>query len=357
MLVAAVLAGAGWWKSMNVVFLLSYLMFCLMFFNGIIAWINVRRMSARLTPPQPLIAGDEAALEVVVSNTGHTAGTVGVELHLAGQTCFGFAPELRGKAAFSHQASFRLKARGRHRVGITLSSAAPIGLVAMRRSVEAGDVLVLPACGWIDPEGLWRWFSGRGSRADQGRKVLRRLTSEVADVRGVRPYRAGDSIRSIHWRSSARHGELMVREYDAATSPELVLVVEPWLPPHATPGQQDDLEAALCLATTLALNWTRIFGTPVTFALAGDPQTVTTIPPSGRGAREALAPLSPVQGSNEFRPLTRSDLGHALKRSACLLVSSRPASPYAMVLSQTCGRLFHALSPADRIGWYQRPGK
>jgi uncharacterized protein (DUF58 family) len=30
----------------------------------------------------------------------------------------------------------------------------------------------------------------------------------------VRQYRPGDSLRRIHWRSSARHGELVVREYE-----------------------------------------------------------------------------------------------------------------------------------------------
>ena len=54
------------------------------------------------------------------------------------------------------------------------------------------------------------------------RPQARELEASVAAPRagsgtelfGVREYRAGDSLRRIHWRSSARHGELVVREYE-----------------------------------------------------------------------------------------------------------------------------------------------
>jgi uncharacterized protein (DUF58 family) len=38
----------------------------------------------------------------------------------------------------------------------------------------------------------------------------------AADVRSVRSYVAGDPARLVHWRSTARRGELMVRELEAA---------------------------------------------------------------------------------------------------------------------------------------------
>jgi hypothetical protein len=54
------------------------------------------------------------------------------------------------------------------------------------------------------------------------RPQARELEASVAAPRagsgtelfGVREYRPGDSLRRIHWRSSARHGELVVREYE-----------------------------------------------------------------------------------------------------------------------------------------------
>ena len=55
-----------------------------------------------------------------------------------------------------------------------------------------------------------------------GKPQTRELEASVAAPRagsgtelfGVREYRPGDSLRRIHWRSSARHGELVVREYE-----------------------------------------------------------------------------------------------------------------------------------------------
>lgn len=44
---------------------------------------------------------------------------------------------------------------------------------------------------------------------------------------GIREYRPGDSRRRIHWRSSARHGELVVREYEPPGVQTLAILVDP----------------------------------------------------------------------------------------------------------------------------------
>jgi uncharacterized protein (DUF58 family) len=42
---------------------------------------------------------------------------------------------------------------------------------------------------------------------------------------GVREYRPGDNVRAIHWRSTARMGELMIREMASNAPPQLVVVL------------------------------------------------------------------------------------------------------------------------------------
>ena len=47
---------------------------------------------------------------------------------------------------------------------------------------------------------------------------------------GVREYRPGDSLRRIHWPSSARHGELVVREYEPPGVQSLAICLDPHPP-------------------------------------------------------------------------------------------------------------------------------
>src|SRR5207244_2817651 len=73
--------------------------------------------------------------------------------------------------------------------------------------------------------------------------------------------------------------ELLVREFEEMPSDNLVLIVEPWLPPNAlSPGNSpqerpDDakqlLEIALSLAGTICWEWCRQKGDQLVLAVAG----------------------------------------------------------------------------------------
>jgi uncharacterized protein (DUF58 family) len=237
-----------------------------------------------------------------------------------------------------------------------VTSGFPLGLIRFGEVAATGsDAIVLPAAGEADADELRHWLLRQPGGDGRARKVLRRVTTDQADVRGVRPYRPGDPIRGIHWRSSARRGELMVREYDAAPSPELVLVVEPWLPNDPGPAELANLEEALSLAVTVARTWSRAFETRVTVAVAGDPDSVRTGSATDAGLRDALSPLASVAGGRTFDALGPNCFDRSLQRAARLVVSSRRNSPYAAALTRATGRPFMALSPASRPSWYSPP--
>jgi uncharacterized protein (DUF58 family) len=224
-----------------------------------------------------------------------------------------------------------------------------------RAAGGGGDVVVLPRPGVVAAEGMRRWLSRQAGADGRSRKVLRRVTTDHADVRGVRPYRQGDGIRAVHWRSTARRGELMVREYDAAPSPELVLVVEPWLPADPTDAQKEKLEAALSLAATVVRAWCAHYGTRLTVVVAGKETASASGPPSEAFAREALVPLADAKGRAAFAPVGPEAFDRSLGQAARVVVSSRRGGLLAATLTQATGRPFVALDPTVKLPWYQPP--
>lgn len=59
-------------------------------------------------------------------------------------------------------------------------------------------------------------------------RTLQEVASKGAgsEFYGVREYRAGDPLRHVHWRTTARRGELVVREFERETGAPLVLLVD-----------------------------------------------------------------------------------------------------------------------------------
>ena len=118
---------------------------------------------------------------------------------------------------------------------------------------------------WADPFGLF-WRSVRvdvptrlevypGTHGLRLPDLLRPLLSEGAlsrqlglddplSLRGARPYAPGDPPSRIHWRLSARSGDLMVREVERSASSRLVIALD-------TRGDEVYLESAVRLAASL----------------------------------------------------------------------------------------------------------
>ncbi|HSM80652.1 MAG TPA: DUF58 domain-containing protein [Nodosilinea sp.] len=129
---------------------------------------------------------------------------------------------------------------------VDLRTAAPLGLFWCRRLIDAPatavvypQVLPLQRCPLLDTLG-----------ARQGQQ-WRYSPEAKADTQGVtrslRPYRWGDPTRLIHWRTSARYGELRVRELETMTaSQELVVALN-----TAARWDEESFEQAVIAAASL----------------------------------------------------------------------------------------------------------
>jgi uncharacterized protein (DUF58 family) len=355
-LVAAGLIGAlAWYKSINLVLIVVYTMIVLLMLNGLLAWRAVRWVTAGRIAAPPVFAGEQVDCGVRVTNGSKRPVTVAVEDRAGERSNTFLVYRLPGGHSLGCGAARTFTTRGRFSGPVGISSGFPFGFLECERPGDAtGEVIVLPPPGYAEPDGLRRWFIHHAGAEGWSRRVLRRVTTDQIEVRGVRPYRPGDAIRDVHWRTTARRGELVVREYDVAPSPELVLVVEPWLGPTATAADRENLEAALSLAVTVALTWRRVYNSPVTVAVPGRGIATAT---SDEDLRVALAPLSDVVGGGEPDPIPGVAFDRHLGHSARVVVSSRPKTPYAAALARATGKSFLGVCPGDRLPWYLPPAR
>ena len=72
---------------------------------------------------------------------------------------------------------------------------------------------------------LDRLFSQAGGGAQAGGRVLLRRTAGF-DLHSVREYQQGESLRKVHWRTTARRGTLMVKELEDAPHDEVAVLLD-----------------------------------------------------------------------------------------------------------------------------------
>jgi uncharacterized protein (DUF58 family) len=144
--------------------------------------------------------------------------------------------------------------RGLYRVGPAVIEASdPLGLVRrFRVDPEVRFVTVLPRTVTIDPG----WPLGHRPIHEVPRR--RSLFEDPARFLGVRDYQAGDSLRRIHWRATARTGRLQVKLYEPAVLEGALLAVEmgkaafPASTPPDTGGEDPGVELAVTAAASIA---------------------------------------------------------------------------------------------------------
>lgn len=97
----------------------------------------------------------------------------------------------------------------------------PFGLASAEVELAAGGaLLVYPRLVALD-----RLFSESGAHAQDGRRLLLRRPSGF-DLHSVREYEQGESLRKVHWRTTARRGQLMVKELEDAPRDEIAVLLD-----------------------------------------------------------------------------------------------------------------------------------
>lgn len=176
----------------------------------------------RSLPPRMQV-GEEATVSLVIAHPGAALPALRVE-----QTCAAFGPLalacpalLRGERAVV-ETTRRAQLRGVHAGGtVRLSTTAPLGFVRSRCVHHVpGSITVVPRA--VD---LPRVPALEGPRPTRHGVEGGARAGTGLDYIGVRDYRPGDAVRAVHWRSVARTGRLIVREFEEEGHAAIALVL------------------------------------------------------------------------------------------------------------------------------------
>jgi uncharacterized protein (DUF58 family) len=194
----------------------------------------------------------------------------------------------------------------------------PLGLERVEQPLTApAALLVYPRLVELE-----RLFSESGTRSHDGRRLLLRRPSGF-DLHSVREYEHGDSLRKVHWRSTARRAQLMVKELEDAPRDEVAVVLD--ADPDAVVGESFDVQVRA--AGSLLLAHVRR-GRRALLVISGsrqDQQGVRSPEGDWRQALDLLAAAEPEPGPSLAALL--ADEGSAAGRALELAVVTASLPP------------------------------
>lgn len=193
-----------------------------------------------------VVAGDGVSGEIVVRNDGRRLALPGrLDIPVgAGLVEFG-VPLLRPGHTVAQPLEIPALRRGIVTVGpATTVRSDPIGL--LRREHAFDDVHEL----YVHPRTTAIPSTSAGQIRDLEGNPTRRLVDADMSFHAIREYAPGDSRRQVHWKSTAKTGQLMVRQYEESRRSRMAVVLSV---AEAEYADADEFELAVSSAASLGL--------------------------------------------------------------------------------------------------------
>ncbi|WP_438855227.1 DUF58 domain-containing protein [Agromyces sp. M3QZ16-3] len=209
-------------------------------------WLAGRGAGAiELALPVPRVAvGESAEAHLVARNPGRRRFSgARIEVPVGRRVVSRFVPALPRGGTFDERVSIPTERRGVVAVGpVRTVRADPIGL--MRREIVWSEVRMLH----VHPRTIAVSALSTGFLRDLEGSPTRDLTASDIAFHALREYQPGDDRRYIHWRSSAKTGTFMVRQFEETRRSRLMVLLD-----LAADGYEDeeDFELAVSVAASI----------------------------------------------------------------------------------------------------------
>ncbi|HEY0017126.1 MAG TPA: DUF58 domain-containing protein [Longimicrobium sp.] len=179
--------------------------------------LEVRRRVARAT------AGAPSRITYEVRNGNRRLPAFSVEAGEARSEARGWIPVIDPAESGTARAETVWETRGVYPLKtVTLSTSFPFGLFVKERDFDVpGEVIV-----WPKTDRPVREPRLAGERVRNAGEAFAGSAGARGEYRGLRPYRPGDDPRDVHWKTTARVGHPVMREYERDRSRALWLCLD-----------------------------------------------------------------------------------------------------------------------------------
>jgi uncharacterized protein (DUF58 family) len=322
-----------------------------------VVWVRITLRQPRVTRRwrhEDLVERDDARIQLELEREpGVPLPSVVAHEHVGrlGEKAVELRPHGRGRYWGSYL--LRDMPRGRHRFEpVRLSISDPFGLAETEIALENQQALVV----YPRLVELERLFLDGGAGPEHGRQLLLRRPVGF-DLHSVRDHQQGESLRRVHWPSTARRGSLMVKELEDSPRDEVAVLLDG--DPEAVAGSPPDssFDAAVRVAGSILLAQVRR-GRRCSLVLntAGqEVQSVSSDGPEWHRALELLAAAEP-DARGPASMLLRSADGPAARSLELVIVTSRvERSLVARLLERALTRRPVALVHVEAASFVGRP--
>jgi uncharacterized protein (DUF58 family) len=276
---------------------------------------RLAQMDVRRDVPARARVGDDVRVVLEVVNRGSVAlPPLRMEDRYGAFECNAIVVEPLPPGALAAVELVRhARTRGMFAAGkVDVMAAAPFGIRRSRRAVDVvSSSTIVPR--WVElrsfpilePSSYPHEELHERARIGAGEEYL-----------GVREYRAGDPIRTVHWKTSARAGHLVVREFEQEASSHVVVVLAGT--DHGEPP--DSSYETLVSAAASVARYALVTGHPVDLVRPtgdGDVERVRSV--DAIAALDWLATARPYDA--DLTPLVTVALARARRRSTIVVMA------------------------------------
>lgn len=267
-------------------------------------WL-VKRLSVTRSGPERAEEGETILFHVTVHNHGRLPRFM-VEAvdHLpfvgaargdaiSEEKVLGVVAYIGGDATRSFDVPLLCEKRGFYRLGpVGLASSFPLGLIEAREQ-KNGGVQTLTIYPDVFPI-VSLPLSGTPSEIHRGGFLLPEGAG-AAEFSGLREYRRGDNPRHIHWPTTARLNELMVKEFEPLASASLYIALDMSAGGNVGKGKHSSFEYAVRIAASIG-RYACSNGMPIRLHGEGARQLAVGIGSGEAHYRDMLDALAVVAG-------------------------------------------------------------